>query len=204
MMKSLIREAKKQSCKYLIGIDEVGRGPLAGPVTFGAVCVPMNFDFKLLRGAKDSKQLSYKKRQEWLCVARQLRADTDLRYCITSTNNRYIDQHGLAKAIKKTIRELVHKFDLDPTEVFLCLDGGLRSPAGYDHSRTIIKGDDKVSIISLASIVCKEHRDAYMRRMATRYPGYGFESNVGYGTQQHRDAIAKIGPCELHRKSWLK
>lgn len=197
-----------QKTRYIIGVDEVGRGPIAGPVTVGVVLIPRNFKFPEI-GPKDSKKLSQKKREKWYLYAKNHK---DVLFATKSISPLIIDKINISKATMLAIEHALKKllqinevrlrlFELKDIEVLL--DGSLRAPKEYKQ-QTVIKGDEKVSVISLASIVAKVTRDAYMTKIAENYPKYGFESHKGYGTKKHYESIKKYGITDIHRKSFLK
>jgi|SRR3989344_272110 len=194
---------KKRKHEYIVGIDEVGRGPLAGPITLCAVCMTPKFGRTLLRGIKDSKKLSHEKRVEWYKRLQEEKKKGNLRYTLTSVSAKSIDTIGISRATARAIRSILTKLDISPTVVEILLDGSLRAPEEFTYQRTIIKGDEKIPIIGSASIIAKVSRDRRMTWLAKKYPGYGFEIHKGYGTALHRDAIRRLGPSELHRKSFL-
>jgi ribonuclease HII len=115
-----------------------------------------------------------------------------------------IDRIGIAPCIRIALARVIDRLNVSPRKVRVYLDGGLKAPKHYINQETVIKGDEKIPAISLASIVAKVTRDRYMFRMASRYPGYGFEKHVGYGTKAHYGAIRKIGLTPLHRRYFLK
>lgn len=209
---------------YIIGIDEVGRGPLAGPVTLCAVRVEVGMYKELQKNknlpalGRDSKRLSKKDREKYALVLQALmskrhfdiksrlsRMPLDTRFCfsVCSVSNTVIDTKGLSFAIKKALSGCLQKVGATEKDSVL-LDGGLKAPLSFTNQRTVIKGDEKHPVIAWASILAKVHRDNYMTKMAKKYPEYGFEKHMGYGTKFHRDAIQKYGPSHAHRKSFLK
>ena len=198
--------------KYIIGIDEVGRGPLAGPVCLCAVRVEAGMYKRLQKNTnlpalgRDSKKLSKKDREKYAKVLKSLMSkrhfDTKFSYVICSVSNVVIDTKGLSFAIKKAISKCLLTPGVSWNDTVL-LDGGLKVPIEFKNQQTIIKGDEKHSVIAWASILAKVHRDNYMTKMAKKYQEYGFESHMGYGTKVHRDAIKKHGPSPIHRKSFL-
>ncbi len=193
---------------YIIGIDEVGRGPLAGPVTLCAVRVEAGVYKKLQKNKKlpalgrDSKKLSRKEREKYSKILCDLAQEGKLQFTIVMQSNTVIDTKGLSFAIKKSLTLCLQKLSATEKDIIL-LDGGLKAPKEFTNQQTIIKGDEKHSIIAWASILAKVHRDNYMTKMAKKYPQYGFEKHMGYGTKVHRDAIQKHGPSPIHRKSFL-
>lgn len=195
--------------KYTIGIDEVGRGPIAGPVT---VCAFVFLDQKIARqknlhNNKDSKKLTEKKRNEWFVQIKEWQKEGKCDFVVTSVSAKQIDTIGIVSAIQKaldtSLSKLIIKNNIS-NNVQLLLDGNLKARGEYKNQKTIIKGDEKESVIAMASIVAKVTRDTYMQKMAQKYPRYGFEKHVGYGTKDHYEAIKKHGMTELHRKSFLK
>lgn len=190
----------KTKYRYIVGIDEVGRGPVAGPVTVGVVCVERGFPAGFFRGIKDSKKLSAKKREEWVKKAVQKK----VRYVITSISSEIIDKIGINPAISLAMKKSLQKIGVDPKECLVLLDGGLRAPAQYLNQKTIIKGDEKESVIALASILAKVDRDKKMEKFARTYAGYGFEKHKGYGTRYHMKKIREKGMCKIHRRSFLR
>jgi ribonuclease HII len=220
--------------KYLIGIDEAGRGPLAGPVSVGLVLVPVNFDWELIPGVGDSKQLSEKKREEIFKRAQALQKEGKLHYVVEMVAANKIDNDGISVCIKKSIAkglkkltstrsclllqnnlEIVEKtrnkstrqdLVLDVREVIVKLDGSLKAPVEYIHQETIIKGDSKEKVIGLASIMAKVMRDRYMVKIAkdAQFIVYDFGRHKGYGTKDHRHAIAHNGLSTQHRTSYCR
>ncbi|MEY2664805.1 MAG: ribonuclease ribonuclease [Candidatus Parcubacteria bacterium] len=201
----------KKAPKYLVGIDEVGRGPLAGPVAVGA-CIflvdPKSAIFKKhFAGVRESKQLSEIRREEWFAKILAARDIGLIEYAVTFVSERTIDTRGLSYAIRhaleRSLRTVV-KGIVDMNDVEVRLDGGLRAPVDFIHQKTIIKGDVKEPCIALASICAKVLRDRRMRTYAKKYPQYGFEVHKGYGTRAHYASIKKFGLTPLHRRSFLK
>lgn len=190
--------------KYIIGIDEVGRGPLAGPVTVGAFCI----EKKLMRsffkgGLKNSKALSVRKREEYATYFRKARRDELVDYAICSVSHTYIDKRGIMSALRMAIKRAFRRLNISPNNANILLDGGLRAPKEYANQKTIIKGDTKKPIIAAASIVAKVFRDRKMIRLAKKFPQYGFEIHKGYGTRVHYKTLKKYGPSMLHRHSFI-
>jgi ribonuclease HII len=188
---------------YIIGIDEVGRGPIAGPV---AVCVCMlkkrDYDRILWDGLTDSKKMTALAREKWYKKAQCLKQEGMLAYTVIYVSPLLIDTKGIAWALRSSIAKGLKKLTVDETAVVL-LDGSLRAPAGYRYQQTIIKGDQKEKIISLASVIAKVTRDAYMVRLHKRYPFYGWDRNKGYGTKEHYRALNQYGRTPLHRATFL-
>lgn len=189
---------------YLVGIDEVGRGPLAGPVTVCACKVAKSFDFDRFKGIKDSKKLSPKKREEWFLKISELKAKQEIEYSHVSISAEEIDTIGIAVAIKKALAQCLENLKLSHESTQVLLDGSLHAPEKFSIQETIIKGDEKIPLISAASIVAKVVRDRYMDEQGKIHPVYGFEKHKGYGTAEHIKAIKKYGTSPLHRKTFLK
>lgn len=191
--------------KTLIGIDEVGRGPLAGPVCVCAVFVIADHAPRVrraLRGITDSKKLSAAKREEWLVKIDTLRREGLLDYTCAFVGQKIIDQRGMSHAIRTAINRTLRGYRGREEHCDIKLDGLLHAPHTFIHQKTIIGGDEKEWIISTASVIAKVKRDRKMERLAKKYPLYGFDIHKGYGTQKHREAIRTYGMCELHRQSY--
>jgi ribonuclease HII len=186
----------------VIGIDEAGRGPLAGPVAVGAVIVPSDFDWAQLAGVRDSKQLRPQVREQIYEKLLSLERRGALKYAVRFSSCTYIDQFGIVSAIRRALHAAIYALEADISETVVLLDGGLRAPREFYNQRTIIRGDESEPVISLASIAAKVLRDKRMEELAELYPAYGFEAHKGYGTTEHRRAIAKLGLSDLHRVSF--
>ena len=193
---------KKKYIRYIIGIDEVGRGPLAGPVAVCALAATPH-KLKYFRSIKDSKQLSEAQREAWLKIMKAHQGD-ELSFAVTMISPREIDLYGIAPAIRKALASSLKKLGINPAECEVRLDGGLKAPLAYVKQKTIIKGDEKESAIAMASIVAKVARDKLMVRQDKQYPGYGFTAHKGYGTRAHISAIRRLGLSAIHRKSFCK
>jgi len=205
---------QNKKTEWVVGIDEVGRGPIAGPVTVCALIMPA-FAFKgstlkgsqgrtLGQGSFDSKQLSAKKRLDIFTRIRELKKADQLDYRIASVNHKMIDQKGIVQAVHLAIKRSLELLRCPtPKLVEIMLDGGLRAPNKFKNQQTIIRGDAKVPIIGLASVIAKVHRDRFMVNSGTRHPNWGFEKNKGYGTREHYRALQKHGLSPIHRLSFL-
>lgn len=195
----------KSQKKIYVGIDEVGRGPLAGPV---AVCSFLWFSGerfpKELEGIKDSKKCTQRKREEWFAKIVQFKKEGKCDFKVEFKSAKYIDTNGISKAIRECVRLSLSFLLLNPVEVYVLLDGGLKAPQEFVFQETIIQGDAKECVISAASIMAKVTRDRYMVRLAKKYPHYGFDSHKGYGTLIHRTSIRKNGISKEHRKTFIK
>ncbi len=187
-----------QGYKLIGGIDEVGRGPLAGPVV--AVCVVMPSDFKIedkrLLGVKDSKKMSEKKREKLFDIIMETFPAIGIGLCDYDTIDRINILEATFLAMKKSLGALKEKPDC------ILIDGKFKIPNLSLAQKTIIKGDSLVFLIAAASIVAKVTRDRMMREVDEKYPQYGFAQHKGYGTKFHMEALKVYGACEIHRKSF--
>ena len=189
---------------YVIGIDEAGRGPLAGPVAVGAVLISERFDKRFFRGIRDSKQLSADERELWFKLIIEAKKNGDLDYAVALVSERIIDRHGITHAIRLGIKRVLKSLNPEIFETHIFLDGGLRAPIKYVHQTTVIKGDEKIPVVSLASIAAKVTRDRKMIRLAEKFPEYDFHIHKGYGTRKHKEALARYGTSSIHRQTFLK
>lgn len=199
----------KQSKKsYIIGIDEVGRGPLAGPVYVCAAMMKIA-DYKKWKlqskfsGLTDSKKMTVRARELWFAKAREMKKNGILDFAIGKVSAKEIDRVGIAPAIRRAITDALKKLKPNPRTTRVELDGGLKAPAVFIDQATFIKGDFKRKIISLASVIAKVSRDRYMCTLAKKYPEFLWEQNKGYGTKAHRAAIRKGTLTSYHRRSFL-
>ncbi len=191
--------------KYIVGVDEVGRGPLAGPITFCALQIPIDFTYTGFgRKIKDSKLLSPKKRKEILAKIEKLKKEGIIRYALHSCSPKEIDTIGLGKVVKICIAKALKKLKLNPSECLILLDGGIKAPKEFINQKTIIGGDAKVRAISFASIVAKVWRDEKMISLSKKYLKYFFHVHKGYATEKHCKAIKEFGLSPIHRKSFCK
>lgn len=181
-------------CKYVCGVDEVGRGPLAGPVVCAAVIMPLD---DLVEGVDDSKKLTPKKREKL--------SDEILKKAvachISLIEPQIIDEINILQATRLCMKYAVEGLEVTPDIVLT--DGNMTLDINLPQ-KSIIGGDAKIYTIGAASIVAKVYRDNLMRAYAQTYPGYGFEKNKGYGTREHVAGILGLGACPIHRKSFLK
>ncbi|MCA9359159.1 ribonuclease HII [Candidatus Kaiserbacteria bacterium] len=191
------------SMKWLIGVDEAGRGPLAGPVSVGLVKVATDFDWDLIPGVNDSKKISEKKREKIFDIVKELEKQGLIEYSVQSVSAKSIDAKGIVPAIRRSIEAGIVKLALKSEECIIKLDGGLKAPEEFPQE-TIIKGDSKEKVIGLASIMAKVTRDKYMEKIDGVYPEYGFAKHKGYGTKSHIEAIRKNGFSPEHRLSYCK
>lgn len=181
----------------VIGIDEAGRGPWAGPVSISAYCVSL--DTPQIKKVNDSKKVSKKSRKE---VFKTLNTKPHKYYNLL-IGNLEIDKEGIGHAIHEGIKNLIRQATRDNKgkKIKFLIDGYFKLKLDIDYE-FITKGDSKIYSIAAASIIAKEVRDEEMCKLALKFPYYGFERNVGYGTREHRNAIEKYGVCEIHRRSF--
>ena len=184
---------------FIVGIDEAGRGPLAGPVCVGAVGINLknkNEKLKTLEVIKDSKKLSAKKREEWFRI---LQESPEFECHHVFVSHTAIDYFGIRKAVLFGVEKVLERFSQKPDMVLM--DGSLNAPEEYNQE-TIIKGDEKIPLISAGSIIAKVSRDRVMMNMHKKYPQYCFNEHKGYGTKKHFEKIIEHGFCEIHRKTF--
>jgi ribonuclease HII len=177
------------------GLDEAGRGPLAGPVVAAAVILPHRF---YLPGMKDSKQLSAARRQEYTA---QIKKEA-VAWAVGTATVAEIDALNILRASLLAMERAWRQLSVPPD--ILLIDGRISLPGTELPQRPIVAGDAKAACIAAASIIAKTHRDEIMCRYAKKYPEYGFEQHAGYPTGRHRDILRRIGPCPLHRRTFLK
>lgn len=191
----LERELYAQGCRLVAGVDEAGRGPLAGLVTAAAVVLPPGPEAPALAGVRDSKQLSARQRER---LDEAIRAAA-LAVGVGESSVEEIDAFGIVPATRLAIRRAVDGLGLAPA--FVLIDGrGLEMQ--HIPCRCVVKGDALCLSIAAASIVAKVARDTYMREMDRLYPGYGFARHKGYGTAAHLESLAQLGPSPIHRMSF--
>lgn len=178
--------------KYIAGVDEVGRGPLAGPVVVATVILPLNLRIK---GINDSKKLSLKKRNELYKII----LNEALAVNVSFIDERVIDEINIYEATKKGMLEAISGLKIKPEHVLI--DAMPLRELAIAHT-SIIHGDALSASIGAASIIAKVTRDEYMDKMDIKYPNYGFKHHKGYCTKEHLEALEKYGPCEIHRKSF--
>lgn len=179
--------------RCVAGVDEVGRGPLAGPVVCCAVIMPHD---NLIDGVTDSKKLTEKKRESLA----ELIKERAIAYCIKEVSEKEIDELNILNAVKKCMTDAVNGLSVKPDITLVDgVDTNLSINAEY-----IVKGDLKSYTIGCASIVAKVYRDNLMKEYAKEFPEYAFEKHKGYGTKVHIEKIKEIGPCRLHRKTFIK
>lgn len=200
---------------FLIGIDEVGRGSLAGPVSVCAFVADKEtarwilkniFDNKL----RDSKKLSPQKRSAVYNKLLKLKNESKVIFSVCHTSNKVIDRKGITFAIKKSISKSLKNLEIDDyfkiqnSKFKILLDGSLVAPKEYKNQKTIIRGDEKNVFIACASIIAKVLRDKLMTKLSKKYPNYNFEKHKGYGTFLHKNLIKKYGQSDIHRSTFCR
>lgn len=201
-MKEFETEICGSGVSYIAGVDEVGRGPLAGPVTAAAVVLPRDFD---IPGIDDSKKLTEKKREALYPIIKE----HALAFGIGMADHQRIDEINILQATKEAMRIAVQ----EASDMLAAKAGAQIQHILFDAmtieevlfpQTSVIKGDSKSLSIAAASILAKVTRDRLMVQMAEVYPGYGFERHKGYGTKLHYEGLERQGPCEIHRRTFLK
>ena len=190
------RELRAKGVQYIAGVDEVGRGPLAGPVVCAAVIMPIE-DSELVVGVDDSKKLSAKKREE---LAEQIKQKA-LCYTIIEVDEKTIDEINILQATRLGMKKAVETLAITPQTVLT--DGNMTLDITLPQ-KSIIKGDALCYSIGAASILAKVYRDNLMDEYAKSYPHYAFEQNKGYGTAAHIQGIKEHGLCPIHRRTFTK
>ncbi|OGG62411.1 hypothetical protein A3C87_02275 [Candidatus Kaiserbacteria bacterium RIFCSPHIGHO2_02_FULL_49_34] len=188
----------------VVGVDEAGRGPVAGPVSVGVVWVPHDFDWDVLPRIDDSKKLTERMRERAFVAAHELAEQGILQYHVALITAEHVDTHGITHAVRAGIAEGFDALCPDPAKTEVLLDGLLHAPEVFMNQQTIIGGDASERVIALASIMAKVTRDRYMVAMHDTYPHYNFAQHKGYGTKAHYEAIKERGMCKEHRRSFLK
>lgn len=187
------RDFHNKGFSFVAGVDEAGRGPLAGPVVAGAVIF---LDYSKIPQVFDSKQLSESAREE---LFEMLTTSENVIYAFCEVDNNEIDRINILQATHLAMRTAVDKLSQKPD--FVLIDGNPVKSMPYPNL-SVVKGDAKCAAISAASIIAKVHRDREMCKYAELYPEYGFELHKGYGTAAHIEAIRQYGPCPIHRKTF--
>ena len=180
--------------ELICGVDEAGRGPLAGPVCAAAVILPKGL---VIPGLNDSKKLSDKRRRELFPIIQQ----EAVSFGIAFASQEEIDEINILQATFLAMRRAMEQ--LNPQPEFALIDGNRETDFGVP-CKTVIKGDSLSANIAAASVLAKVTRDNRMMEAAEKYPGYGFEIHKGYGTKAHYAALERLGPCPIHRRSFLK
>ncbi len=189
------QQAQINGYSLVCGVDEAGRGPLAGPVFAAAVILPLDCE---IEGLNDSKKLSEKKRELLFDVIKE----KSIAYCIASASVEEIEQHNILKATFLAMNRAI--LGLKPNADFAIIDGNREPDDISVKCQTLVKGDSKSMSVAAASILAKVARDRLLLEYDEKYPEYNFKKHKGYGTKEHYQAIAQHGICEIHRKSFLK
>ncbi|MBI5395293.1 MAG: ribonuclease HII [Verrucomicrobia bacterium] len=185
--------ARRRGARIIAGVDEAGRGPLAGPVVAAAAILPQGFR---LRGLNDSKQLSAERRDEFYAA---LTSDPSVQYAVGIVDEGWIDRINILRATERAAAEAINKLPVRPDHVLV--DG--RPMRGLPAPQTaIIKGDARSFSIAAASVIAKVTRDRLMLALHAQYPAYDFASNKGYPTPEHIAALRAHGPCPVHRRTF--
>lgn len=190
------REMTELGAQYIAGVDEVGRGPFAGPVVCAAVILPLEKK-NLIEGIDDSKKLKEGERERLA----ELIKERAIAYKICEVDNKTIDRINILQATKLCMKQAVEGLAVEPDVVFV--DGNFKIDITLPQ-QTLIKGDALSYSIGAASILAKVYRDRLMCEFDKIYPQYGFAQHKGYGTKMHRDAIREYGLCEIHRRTFIK
>ena len=183
-----------QGYKIICGVDEAGRGPLAGPVCAAAVILPPDID---IPGLDDSKKMSDKRRRELFPVIKE----KALAYGIAMVDHDKIDEINILQATLLAMEQAIAQLSIKPN--LALIDGNREKDFGV-QAKTVIHGDSLSASIAAASVLAKVTRDDYMLEMATKYPAYGFDIHKGYGTKAHYAALREFGPSAIHRMTFLK
>ncbi len=186
---------KNNNIQYICGIDEAGRGPLAGPVVVAAVIMPKD---SFIEGVNDSKKVSEKKREQLYDEI----IDNCIAYGVGIIDQIKIDEINILEATRLGVKEAVQELKQKPD--IILVDALTKIDTGGVPYKSIIKGDAKEYSIACASIIAKVTRDRIMRKWDEVFPAYGFAKHKGYGTAEHRKMLKEIGPCMLHRKTFIK
>ena len=189
------RELLSQGFETIAGVDEVGRGPLAGPVVCAAVIMPLK-EIEIIQGVDDSKKLSPKKRE----ILAKLIQERALAYTVYEVNEKIVDEINILQATRLGMKNALESLKIVPDTVIT--DGNMTLDIPFPQ-RSIVHGDALSYSIGAASIVAKVFRDALMEKYAKTYPAYGFERNKGYGTAEHIRAIKEHGICPIHRRTFV-
>ena len=187
-------EVKKEGYNIIAGVDEAGRGPLAGPVY---ACAIIMREDNIIDAVNDSKKLSEKKREELYDVI----LENAVAVSVCAVDEKTIDEINILNATMLAMEKAINGLSVKPE---LVLIDGNQNRNITANNRTVIKGDSLSYNIAAASIIAKVSRDRYIREMAKKYPEYGFEKHKGYGTKDHMAVIREIGPSEIHRRTFLK
>ena len=205
---------RKSNLRFFVGIDEVGRGALAGPVLVVAAALPLGWRLRKNSAPgvlRDSKKLSVQARERWFAYVRK---EGKIIYAAARVSPRVIDRINISasanRAAHRAFGRLMKKAGLSQNRILVFLDGGLylgnrdyQEKWFSGRAKTIIRGDEKINAVKVASIIAKVTRDRYMKNLSTRYPGYSFGEHKGYGTGKHKKALKLLGPTEIHRSTFI-
>lgn len=190
--------------RWMIGVDEAGRGPLAGPVAVGLIAAPADLDIlEAFPGVADSKRLTAGARENIYALVEMRARRGDIKFVARFASARFIDRYGITRAVERATVNGMRRLDIPSQSAHVMLDGLLKAPPHYSQE-TIVRGDATVPLISLASVVAKVRRDRLMRRLAAEYPQWGFEVHKGYPTAGHYAALTEWGLSDIHRRSFCK
>lgn len=208
-MDKTVTKAQRALNHYIVGIDEVGRGPVAGPVAVGVVWYETRYHDELVKAfpkMNDSKKVPVNRRRAFAEKAADLQKVGKLHYSVQYVTAKEIDQYGISWAIRHCIEKAFKYVEMSGvgSTDYIFLDGSLEAPKKFYKQKTIIGGDGKVFAISLASVIAKVARDEVMEEYDLIFPGYGFAQHKGYGTKEHMKMIKQKGISSLHRASFLK
>lgn len=192
---SIENEYRSKDCSVICGVDEAGRGPLAGPVYAAAVILSPD---TVIEGLNDSKKLTEKKREALFPVIQE----KALAYGVGFATEREIDEINILQATFLAMRRAVEQLQITPQ--LLLIDGNQKPKTGICEEVSVVKGDAKSMSIAAASVLAKVSRDRFMLELAKEYPQYAFEQHKGYGTKLHYERIAQYGIAPIHRKTFLK
>lgn len=195
-----------QGAEYFVGIDEVGRGPIAGPLLVAGVITSKKNKKEVERrlySIRDSKKLSEKQREMWYGKLYEMKSEGLLTWRISFVTARVIDRDGVARALRVTVARVLAHLKAQPNKTGVLLDGSLHAPRQFTKQKTIVRGEEKEKLIAAASVVAKVLRDRRMRNYAERFPKYNFDIHKGYGTQEHMRVVQQHGLCPLHRRTFI-
>jgi len=200
MIKPTIREELKlfkKGYRIIAGLDEVGRGSIAGPVAAAAVIIPWPYRCPWFKEVRDSKKLSFQKREE---IFNQLKKYPEIKWAVGYVSSSLVDKYNILSATKMAMISALKKLLIFPE--YLLIDGGFVLDNIFIKQKVINKGDEKVFSIALASVIAKVSRDRLMKKYHRKYPQYRFDLHKGYATRLHLKRLYQYGPCQIHRKSF--
>lgn len=188
------------------GIDEAGRGPLAGPVSVGVFGVQKGFSLRNFPKGVDSKKMTKQEREKWFVYFTEEKRKGNIYFEVAFSSAAVIDKKGIVFGINVAMEKCLQKLQLQKVldnDSHILLDGSLKAPEHFNYQKTIIKGDEKEKLIACASIIAKVTRDRFMIKMSKKFPDYHFEVHKGYGTMKHRHLIQSKGLCNIHRRTFI-